>query len=80
MLRVNLCMCDSGANFLCVSMTVHECLSRQSSLVINIVGTDDISRLPRLVTGLTEAPPPPLLSCVYSSVCCFAIPAHPPGD
>jgi hypothetical protein len=32
---------------------LRECLSRQSSLVINIVGTDDISRLPRLVTGLT---------------------------
>jgi hypothetical protein len=31
-----------------------ECLSRQSSLVINIVGTDDISRLPRLATGLTD--------------------------
>ncbi len=27
----------------------NECLSRQPSLVINIVGTDDISRLPRLV-------------------------------
>jgi len=26
---------------------LYECLSRQSSLVINIVGTDDISRLPR---------------------------------
>jgi hypothetical protein len=68
----------------------HECLSRQSSLVINIVGTDDISRLPRLATGLTddgwggrgdeEVNPPPPLSCVHSSVCCFAIPAHPPGD
>ncbi len=32
----------------------YECLSRQSSLVINIVGTDDISRLPRLATGLTD--------------------------
>ncbi len=31
-----------------------ECLSRQPSLVINIVGTDDISRLPRLVTGFTN--------------------------
>jgi hypothetical protein len=29
----------------------NECLSRQSSLVINIVGTDDISRLTRLATG-----------------------------
>ncbi len=28
-----------------------ECLNRQSSLVINIVGTDDISRLPRLASG-----------------------------
>jgi hypothetical protein len=65
-----------------------ECLSRQSSLVINIVGTDGISRLPHLVTGLTEVgrgggggqvnPPP--LSCVHSSVCCFVIPTHPPGD
>jgi hypothetical protein len=26
-----------------------ECLSRQPNLVINIVGTNDISRLPRLV-------------------------------
>jgi hypothetical protein len=67
-----------------------ECLSRLSSLVINIVGTDDISQLPRLGTGLTEVgwggegadqhPPPPPLSCVHSSVCCFAIPAHPPTD
>jgi hypothetical protein len=62
------------------------CLSRQPSLVINIMGTDDISRLPRLVTGLTDlgwgggqiAPPPP--PSVHSSVSCFAIPAHPPGD
>jgi hypothetical protein len=30
-----------------------ECLSRQSSLVINIVGTENISRLLRLVRGLT---------------------------
>jgi hypothetical protein len=53
----------------------------QSSLVINIVGTDDISQLPRLGTCLTEVgwgggrglvntlrPP---LSCVHSSVCLY---------
>ncbi len=49
-----------------------ECLSRQSSLVINIVGTNSISRLPRLVAGLTEVgrggggqvtPPPPPVLC-----------------
>ncbi len=50
-----------------------ECLSRQSSLVINIVGTDDISQLPRLGTGLTEVwGGVAWLSCVRISVCCFA--------
>ncbi len=50
--------------------TYYECLSRQSILVVNIVGTDDISRLPHLATGLTDdgrgggvtgrsQPPPP---------------------
>jgi hypothetical protein len=34
--------------------TANECLSRQSSLVINIVGTDEISQLPRLGMGLIE--------------------------
>jgi hypothetical protein len=53
-------------------------LSKQSSLVINTVDTNDISRLPHLVTGLTEDGggggrfhPPPPLSCVHSSLCCF---------
>ncbi len=32
-----------------------ECLSRQSSLVINIVGTDDISRLPRFSDGFDRS-------------------------
>jgi hypothetical protein len=66
----------------------NECLSRQSGLVINIVGTDDISLLPRLVTGLTEvgqggggrsANPPPPCCPVYTpqSVVSRFPPTHP---
>jgi hypothetical protein len=65
----------------------NECLSKQSSLVINIVGTDDISRLPRLVMGLTEvgggggpvSQPHPLCCPVYTpqSVVSRFPPTHP---
>jgi hypothetical protein len=60
-----------------------ECLSRQSSLVINIVGANGISRLPRLVTGLTEVgrggggqvnPPPPVLCTLLSLLFCDSRP------
>jgi hypothetical protein len=37
-----------------ISTFTNGCLSRQPSLVINIVGTDDSSRLPHLVTGSTD--------------------------
>ncbi len=33
------------------TVTYIECLNRQHSLVINIVGTDDISLLPRRMVG-----------------------------
>ncbi len=88
------CLCSedradmSGKTYHVRVTNLDECLSRQPSLVINIVGTDDISRLPLLVRvwqmlgggegGRSTLPPP--LSCVHSSVCCFAIPAHPPRD
>ncbi len=52
---------------------LRECLSRQPSLVINIVGTDDISQLPHLVRvwqmlgggerGRSTLPPPPAVLC-----------------
>jgi hypothetical protein len=55
-----------------------ECLSRQSSLVINIVGTDDIGWLPSLATGLTDDGLGGGVSCVHSSVCFLQFPPTRP--